>query len=278
MRAEPAIPGRISPPIAKRPENRPFEGRAFAQIHPRHPQQHFHRARSVTQATATSYADLSGADLNDADLKAADLTDAVLNGAHLQRATLTGANLTYASLRGADLYKAELSDTNMRRADLHGAVLREARLLEASLLGTILDQANFDGAAFGGTVIAAVMSGCEGLDNIVHLQPSTLSPEMLLREALPKSFLRGCGVPDVLIDNLDSLRAAQEPFQYNSCFISYSTKDEAFCNRLHARMQDAHLRVWFAPHDIRGGEKLEVQIDRAIQVHVGCCWCFRKTA
>ena len=32
-------------------------------------------------------------------------------------------------------------------------------------------------------------------------------------------------------------------------------------------MQEAHLQVYYAPHDARGGEKLKVQIDRAIQVH-----------
>jgi hypothetical protein len=32
-------------------------------------------------------------------------------------------------------------------------------------------------------------------------------------------------------------------------------------------MQDEHLRVWFAPEDIKAGEKLHEQIDKAIQVY-----------
>jgi hypothetical protein len=32
-------------------------------------------------------------------------------------------------------------------------------------------------------------------------------------------------------------------------------------------MRAEHLRVWFAPEDIRAGQKLYEQIDRAIQVH-----------
>ncbi len=32
-------------------------------------------------------------------------------------------------------------------------------------------------------------------------------------------------------------------------------------------MSDSHLRVWFAPEDVRGGQKLFEQIDRAIQTH-----------
>ena len=32
-------------------------------------------------------------------------------------------------------------------------------------------------------------------------------------------------------------------------------------------MRDEHLRVWFAPEDIKGGQKLYEQIERAIQLH-----------
>jgi hypothetical protein len=32
-------------------------------------------------------------------------------------------------------------------------------------------------------------------------------------------------------------------------------------------MRDEKLRVWFAPEDIKGGEKLHEQIERAIQMH-----------
>ena len=52
-----------------------------------------------------------------------------------------------------------------------------------------------------------------------------------------------------------------------SCFISYSSKDEEFARQLHRRMCDAHLRVWFAPEDIQGGQKLHEQIETAIRAH-----------
>jgi hypothetical protein len=58
-----------------------------------------------------------------------------------------------------------------------------------------------------------------------------------------------------------------EPIQFYSCFISYSTKDEAFAKRLHGRMRDNKLRVWFANEDLKGGHKLPEQIDEAIRIY-----------
>jgi hypothetical protein len=58
-----------------------------------------------------------------------------------------------------------------------------------------------------------------------------------------------------------------EPIQFYSCFISYSTKNEDFAKRLHGKMRDEGLRVWFAPEDVRGGKKLHEQIDQAIRVY-----------
>ena len=58
-----------------------------------------------------------------------------------------------------------------------------------------------------------------------------------------------------------------EPIQFYSCFISYSSQDGAFARRLHQQMQAVHLRVWFAPEDIKGDEKLHEQLERAIQMH-----------
>jgi TIR domain len=82
---------------------------------------------------------------------------------------------------------------------------------------------------------------------------------------LPLSFLRGCGLPDALIDYLPSL--LNEPIQLYSVFISYSHKDEAFAQRLHDALQGKGVRCWYAPEDIQGGQKIHEQIDEAIRVY-----------
>src|SRR5262249_16200384 len=43
-----------------------------------------------------------------------------------------------------------------------------------------------------------------------------------------------------------------------------SNKAEDFARPLYARMRNAHIRVWFAPEEIKGGQKLYEQIEKAI--------------
>jgi hypothetical protein len=66
---------------------------------------------------------------------------------------------------------------------------------------------------------------------------------------------------------MHSLVGAEGGIEFYSCFISYSTKDDEFAIRLHGRMRDARLRVWFAPEDIQGGKKLHEQIETAIRIY-----------
>jgi TIR domain len=80
-------------------------------------------------------------------------------------------------------------------------------------------------------------------------------------------FLRGAGVPEPFIVQMKALVAAMEPIQFYSCFISYSSKDQEFAERLHADLHQKSVRCWFAPHDVQGGKKLHEQIDEAIRVH-----------
>ncbi len=53
--------------------------------------------------------------------------------------------------------------------------------------------------------------------------------------------------------------------QFYSCFISYSTKDEEFAERLYDDLQANGVPCWFAPHNIQGGQKIHEQLDQAIK-------------
>lgn len=52
-----------------------------------------------------------------------------------------------------------------------------------------------------------------------------------------------------------------------SCFISYSTHDEAIARHLAADLQAHGIRCWFAPHDMQIGSSILDSIDQAIRTH-----------
>lgn len=54
---------------------------------------------------------------------------------------------------------------------------------------------------------------------------------------------------------------------FYSCFISYSSKDQLFAERLHADLQKKGVRCWFAPEDLKIGDRFRDRIDESIQLH-----------
>ena len=218
--------------------------------------------------------DLSGADLSHADLSSADLTDADLFYADLNNADFSGAKLQYTNLTGASLNGANLSGVNLNGSDLSSADLTDADLSDAGLFSTILNLTRMDATdltkcKFGFTMFGQTdLSTVKGLESIMHLAGSTIDSQTLVASGtLPDVFLKGCGVPETMIEYLPSLIGSMEPIQFYSCFISYSHQDEEFCKRLHSRLRDDGLRVWYAPEDLKQGEKLHNQIEEAIRVH-----------
>ena len=55
------------------------------------------------------------------------------------------------------------------------------------------------------------------------------------------------------------------PSDYHTCVLSYATQDQAFVEKLHTDLQSNGVSCWFAPHDLKVGDKLRTQIYEAIQ-------------
>lgn len=236
--------------------------------------------RAILQKAELLNANMVRVTLNQADLRNANLRSVNLAWAEINQANLRHADVSYADISEASLNLADLSGTtlievnfdlaNFYRARIHDVDLRGARLTHAKFIETEIRDVKMDNVMMGGTVLADVdLSGVTGLETVRHSGPSEISVSTLYRSQgrISEKFLLDCGVPESFIVQIPALVAAVQPIQFNSCFISYSTKDEEFASRLHSRMRAAGLRVWFAPEDIKGGEKLYEQIDRAIQVH-----------
>ncbi|HEV7377277.1 MAG TPA: toll/interleukin-1 receptor domain-containing protein [Pyrinomonadaceae bacterium] len=210
--------------------------------------------------------ELKNAILVEADLSDANLIQANLEGADVRSACLTGAKLRGAYLSSAKFAKAELQGADLRRAIFGGADLSGAWLNHTNLTETKLRGVNLTGSHFNETILADVdFDGALGLEDCEHHGPSVLDFRSLRRSGtIPTAFLQGVGLSEALIDYLPALFA--RAIEHYSCFISYSTHDEAFVKRLHGDLQAKGVRCWFAPHDLPVGGKLLDEIDAAIRL------------
>ncbi len=52
--------------------------------------------------------------------------------------------------------------------------------------------------------------------------------------------------------------------RHSSCFLSYSSKDDAFAQRLYADLKAHGVECWFAPHDMKIGARIRPTLDQAI--------------
>ena len=196
-------------------------------------------------------------DLYKADLSGADLQMANLSGADLQMANLERTNLMVADLFSADLSRAILSKANLR-----GAVLARTNFTNANL-----DKTEFSHAITLGTTFAGVnLSRAIGLERCVHSGPSFVdSLTLQMSGSLPREFLQGCGLPDLLIDYLPSI--FDTPIQFHSTFISYSNDDKEFAERIYDDMRSNGVQCWFAPEDMKIGDRIRTRLDEVIYAH-----------
>jgi hypothetical protein len=242
--------------------------------------------------------DLSGANLHEADLYGADL-----HGADFRRANLRGSDLGVANLSGADFRNARLGDEALRGAALFGANLHAADFRRANLTGVDLTQANltaanFCGADLTGAILcwadltaanlrdAAIgstifgdtdLSRTQGLNSCRHLGPSVLDHRTIAKsERLPLVFLRGCGLPEQLIDYLPSF--LNQPIQFYSCFISYSHSDKVFGRHLHDTLQGRGVRCWLDEKQMRPGDDIHEEVDRGIRLWDKVLLCCSKNS
>jgi len=142
---------------------------------------------------------------------------------------------------GAKLTDAYPIAASLVDADLSSADIRHTQLLAADLSGAICVDTAF---------VSVDLSTVKGLEQVRHLGPSSLGIGTIYKSRgnIPSEFLRGCGLPDNLIDRIPSLLA---PVQFDSCIVSYSQKDEEFAQRVHARLRDAHVPVWLSPEELK---------------------------
>ena len=235
--------------------------------------------------------DLRGANLAETNLNGTNLTSALLSGAIFTRARIIGTNFSGAFLNRAQFNEALLRGSNFGPSTtprLNDPRLDQRQLGYIQTMGANLKEANFKGAYLGDVDFSsAYLSGtdfsdcmirdarfinvdlreCKGLETVLYDGPSTIDIDTIYRceGKIPEVFLRGVGIPDNFITYMRSL--ASTGFDFYSCFMSYSSKDQEFAERLHADLQSNGVRCWFAPEDLKIGDKLRPSFDEAIRLH-----------
>jgi uncharacterized protein YjbI with pentapeptide repeats len=237
--------------------------------------------------------DLRDANLTDINLSGANLTSAFLSKAKFSRSYLVGTNFSGAFLDQTQFNEALLLGSNFGSSTiprienqtlgiktLASFVTHGANLKEANFRGAYLGDVSFSTAYLSGTdfsdsmmrnsqFINVDLSKCKGLETVKHDGPSSIDIDTIYRSEgnIPEVFLQGTGVPIPFIAQMKSLVASMSPIQFYSCFISYSSRDQEFAERLHADLQSKGVRCWFAPEDLKIGDRLRPAFDEAIRVH-----------
>lgn len=205
--------------------------------------------------------DLSGADLRHVDLRGAVLRGTVLGGSLLGSARLSGADLSGATIDLADLSLADARGAYFIYSTARQANMRRINLNGANMTGADMQGANLESAILLETVLVdSNLCGARGLEQCDQPGPSIVDYRTFVRsKGLPVAFLRACGLPDELIESYSSLKRAAV-----SCFLSYSSIDDAFVRKLYPSLQENGVRCWFAPEDLPVGGKIRPTIDREI--------------
>ena len=187
-----------------------------------------------------------------------------LSGANLSRVNFEGANLA-----GTILCDADLSYANLSRANLSGAKLQRANLGETIFKATVLDGAKFHHTYMRATMLINVNLGkASGLDKVHHLGPSaidfgTINTTYRSKGKIPEAFLSAAGIPATFIEYIHS--RGKNPFDYHSCFISYTSENLSFVKSLHNHLEAKGVRCWFAPEDLKIGGRFPQLIEDAIR-------------
>jgi uncharacterized protein YjbI with pentapeptide repeats len=233
--------------------------------------------RLMKQETAV---DLSFEDLSDLDLSGspdkqlfdtryhlalADMRGTKFRGSNLDYALMLASDLRYADLTAARMENAYCNSANLTWANLEGVRAPYIDLIGANLAGANLRNADLSHAFLGATVFARTnLAGVRGLSSCKHYDASSIDFETIASNPnIPLSFLVNCGLDHVAAElQLELARRRRETV---SCFISYSTKNELFCEKLNRDIRKNGIHSWFAPDRMKVGDKMLDTIDRAIE-------------
>jgi len=208
---------------------------------------------------------------------APDLSGMKLHGLSLDDYNLQFADFSGATLDDVSFRRTQCADSSLENANIDAAVFYFADLTRSKLRGALitftvfhwctLDETDFSRAILIRNTFAAVsLETVRGLPTIRDSRNNSIGIETFFRSGgVPESFLRESDVPEEFIQYAASL--VNKPIEYYSCFLSYSSKDNEFARRLFNDLQGKNVRTWFAPEDLKIGDRFRSRIDESIRIH-----------
>ena len=246
--------------------------------------------------------DFSNSDFDDCVFGGSDMKECKFNEARIERSNFNNAILIKSKLintqiggafGGADFFETDLSGATIT-AYLEDAFLVSADLSSTRFVGARLKRASFGNNLFRDTIFVLSDLSDVHITSLSHIDAGTLAATTWetrrvlqatqegklelegndLREVQKLAALGMSTTKEFFIAN--GLTQSQVIQIYNnipkimtaasrqSVFISYSSADEEFAQKLYAGLRDGGVRAWFAPHDMRGGRTIITQITDAI--------------
>ncbi|HXA16910.1 MAG TPA: toll/interleukin-1 receptor domain-containing protein [Thermoanaerobaculia bacterium] len=200
---------------------------------------------------------LNGVSLADYELQSSDFSGSELRGVSFQRVLCYDCLFERATLASAIFHFANVKRCNFRDSDIEVTVFSFCNLDESDFTAATLVFSTFAGVS---------LKGVRGLEAIRASGNNSIGIDTFFQSGgLPESLLRGSGVPEEFIQYAASL--VGKPIEYYSCFLSYSSKDDEFARRLYNDLQGKNIRTWYAPEDLKIGDRFRSRIDESIRIH-----------
>lgn len=236
------------------------------------------------------HANLTGADLSETWLSSAHFEQAILSearmysafaewacftAARMDKCFAMEANFTKANLQQVSAREGHFSSADFTGAHLPGANLQQAYLSQTNFTSAWLESADLTTATLAQThFIDCDLSYAVGLETCIHSAHSFVDFRTLqqCRRHLPKVFLKGCGLSELIIDYVPSL--FDGAINYYSCFLSHSHLDKDFARLLYSKLQEHDIRCWLDEHQMLPGDDPHDQIQKGIKLwdkFILCC-------
>jgi uncharacterized protein YjbI with pentapeptide repeats len=221
---------------------------------------------SRPQGTFRYRLDLSYAQLQGRDLNGYDLEDTLLIGANFQEASLSNVSFWSANAEKANFERAHVHESRFAWTQLRGANFAHASLAMTLFYGAELADIDFLETWFDCTVFANLdLSRCHGLDYLLQRGFTIGMDTFFLSGGLPDNVLRNANVPEDFIAYASSFFG--KAIEYYSCFISYSSHDAEFAERLYRSLHAQGVSTWYAPEDLRTGAETLDAVFESINIH-----------